>query len=283
VGLDFGDRGPDLPRTDAAPPAPRLLGPLRHKMCVRHFDHFATARRAPVRRRASEGSAPPADAMFARCRGAAPPLESRATGGYPQLSKVVTVGSAAMPLDDILLETEEQMDKAVDFLRQEYRSVRTGRATTGLVDTLRVEVESYGATMSMKELANLAVAEGNTVIIKPFDPTTLKDIQRAIEKSGLGINPQSDGKLIRLPVPPLSTERRNQLAGHVRSLAEQQKVAIRNLRRDANKAMDVEKKAKTMTEDDVESGQEQVQKLTDDYTKKVDDLLALKTREIMEV
>jgi ribosome recycling factor len=188
-----------------------------------------------------------------------------------------------MPLDDILLESEEQMDKAVDFLKQEYRAVRTGRATTGLVDTLRVEVESYGTTLGLKELANLAVAEGNTVIIKPFDPSTLKDIQRALDKSGLGINPQSDGKLIRLPVPPLSTERRNQLAGHVKSLAEQQRVAVRNVRRDANKAMDAEKKAKTMTEDEVESGQEQVQKLTDQYGKKIDDLLAQKTKEIMEV
>ena len=143
-----------------------------------------------------------------------------------------------MGLDDVLLEAEDQMEKAVDFLKQEFRAVRTGRASIGLVDTLKVDVESYGTTMTLKELANLAVAEGNVIVIKPFDPSTLKDIQRAIEKSEIGINPQNDGKMIRLPVPPLSTERRNKLVARVRELAEQQKVSIRNSRRDANKALD---------------------------------------------
>lgn len=188
-----------------------------------------------------------------------------------------------MAVDDIVLAVEESMEKATDFLKQELRSLRTGRATPGLVDTLKVDVESYGATMSLKELATIAVAEGNMVVIKPFDPGTLKDIQRAIEKSELGINPQSDGKLIRLPVPPLSTERRNQLMARVRQLAEQQKVAIRNLRRDANKQLDAEEKAKTLTEDEVESGQEQIQKSTDDYCRQIDTLVEEKSKEIMAV
>jgi ribosome recycling factor len=188
-----------------------------------------------------------------------------------------------MALDDIVLEAEEQMEKALDFLKQEFRSVRTGRASTGLVDTLKVDVESYGTTMSLKELANLAVAEGNVIVIKPFDPSTLKDIQRAIEKSEIGINPQNDGKMLRLPVPPLSTERRNKLVARVRELAEQQKVSIRNSRRDANKALDTEKKAKVLTEDDVESGEEQVQKMTDEYCKKTDALVEEKSKEIMQV
>ena len=188
-----------------------------------------------------------------------------------------------MALDDVVLETEEQMAKSLDFLKQEFRSVRTGRASTGLVDTLKVEVESYGATMSLKELANLAVAEGNMIVIKPFDPSTLKDIQRAIEKSELGINPQNDGKMIRLPVPPLSTERRDKLVARVRELAEQQKVSIRNSRRDGNKALESEKKAKTLTEDDVESGQEQIQKMTDEYCKKIDVLVEDKSKDIMQV
>ncbi len=188
-----------------------------------------------------------------------------------------------MALDDILLEAEEQMEKAFEFLKQEFRGVRTGRASTGLVDTLRVDVESYGTTMSLKELANLAVAEGNVIVIKPFDPSTIKDIQRAIEKSELGINPQSDGKMIRLPVPALSTERRKQLVGRVKELGEQQKVSIRNARRDANKALDSEKKAKTLTEDDVESGQEQIQKATDEWIRKVDQLVEDKSKEIMQV
>jgi ribosome recycling factor len=188
-----------------------------------------------------------------------------------------------MSLDDILLAAEEQMEKAADFFKTELRSVRTGRATTGLVDTLKVEVESYGSSMTMKELANLAVADGNVIVVKPFDPSTLKDIQKAIEKSEIGINPQSDGKMIRLPVPPLSTERRNQLVQRVKQMAEQQKVAIRNARRDANKALDAEKKDKTLTEDEVERGQGDIQKSTDDYCKQIDKLVDEKSKEIMAV
>jgi len=188
-----------------------------------------------------------------------------------------------MDLDDILLEAEEQMDKTVGFLRQELRAVRTGRASVGLVDQLKVEVESYGATMALKELANIGVAEGNTIVIKAFDPSTLKDIERAIEKSEVGINPQNDGKMIRLPVPPLSTERRNQLAASVKQLGEQQKVAVRNARRDANKALSAAEKAKELTEDDVAKGEKRVQELTDQYCNQIDKLLDEKAKDIMEV
>ncbi len=188
-----------------------------------------------------------------------------------------------MAVDDVLLSSEEQMEKALDFLKQELRAVRSGRATPGLVDGVKVDVESYGSTMSLKELANVAVAEGNTIVIKPFDPGTIKDIQRAIEKSELGINPQSDGKMIRLPVPALSTERRNQLVQRVKQLGEQQKVAIRNARRDANKAIEAEKKAKTITEDDESKAQDEIQKATDKYCKQVDDMVEDKSKEIMEV
>lgn len=188
-----------------------------------------------------------------------------------------------MALDDILLEAEELMDKAVEFLKHEFRTVRSGRASTGLVENLKVEVESYGATMSLRELANIGVAEGNTIVIKAFDPSTLKDIERAIEKSEIGINPQNDGKMIRLPVPPLSTERRGQLVAQVKHLAEQQRVSVRNARRDANKALGAGEKAKELTEDDVRSGEKQVQDLTDQYCKQIDELLDKKTKEIMEV
>ena len=188
-----------------------------------------------------------------------------------------------MALDDILLEAEAQMEKTVEFLKHELRAVRTGQASTGLVDQLKVEVESYGTTMTLRELANIGVAEGNTIVIRAFDPSTLKDIERAIEKSEIGINPQNDGKMIRLPVPPLSTERRNQLAGQVKQLAEQQKVAVRNARRDANKALGAAEKAKELTEDDVKSGEKQVQELTDQYCGQLDKLLDEKAKEIMEV
>ncbi len=188
-----------------------------------------------------------------------------------------------MPLNTIMRKAEDEMNKALEFLKTEFRSVRTGRATPALVDSLRIDVESYGSSMSLKELATIAVAEGNVIVIKPFDPGTLKDIQRGIEKSGLGINPQNDGKMIRLPVPSLSTERRDQLTNHVRQLAEQQKVSIRNVRRDANKAFETAKKNKTLSEDDVERGQDRLQKLTDDYCKKADKLVEDKSKEIMEV
>jgi len=188
-----------------------------------------------------------------------------------------------MGLDDILLETEEQMEKSIEFLKHELRAVRTGRASTGLVDQLKVEVESYGATMALRELANVGVAEGNMIVIKAFDPSTLKDIERALVKSEIGINPQNDGKMIRLPVPPLSAERRNQLAAQVKQLAEQQKVAVRNARRDANKTLGAAEKAKELTEDDVKSGEKQVQDLTDEYCKQIDELLKRKATEITEV
>ncbi len=188
-----------------------------------------------------------------------------------------------MPVDDVLLEAEDQMDKATEFLRQELRGVRTGRASTALVEGLKVDVESYGSTMGLKELANLAVAEGNVIVIKPFDPSTLKDIARAIDKSELGINPQNDGKMVRLPVPALSGERRQALVQRVKQLGEQQKVSVRNARRDANKVLDSEQKAKTVTEDDAKNGQEKVQKLTDDYCKQIDKLVDEKSKEIMEV
>jgi ribosome recycling factor len=188
-----------------------------------------------------------------------------------------------MGLDDVLFEAEEQMDKAVEHLRSEFKGIRTGRASPGLVDGLRVEIPSYGSTMTLKELASIGVAEGNVIVIKPFDPSTLKDIERGIAKSDLGINPQSDGKVVRLPVPPLSTERRNQLAGRVKQLSEAQRIALRNIRRDANKALEGAEKAKTMTEDERKRGEEQVQKLTDNYTQQVDKLLEDKTKEIMTV
>jgi ribosome recycling factor len=188
-----------------------------------------------------------------------------------------------MPADTVINETDQQMTKAVDFFKQELRGVRTGQASTGLVDGLRVDVESYGSTMTLKELGNVAVAEGNVIVIKPYDPSTLKDIQKAIDKSDLGINPQNDGKMIRLPVPPLSGERREQLVNHVKQLAEQQKVAVRNLRRDANKAIESEKKDKTITEDDAKKAEDRIQKLTDKHVKEIDTLADQKAKDIQDV
>ena len=145
-----------------------------------------------------------------------------------------------MPVDEIELEAEEKMEKALDVLRHELRMVRTGRASTALVEHVKVEVASYGSVMDLRQLAALSTPEGNMILIKPFDPTTIKDIHKGLEKANLGITPMSDGKVIRLPIPPLSGERREQLAQQVKQMAETQRIAIRNIRRDANKHLDSE-------------------------------------------
>ena len=187
-----------------------------------------------------------------------------------------------MPIDEIEFECQEQMEKASDFLRQEFRGIRTGRASPGLVEHLRVEVESYGSTMELRELASISVPEPTQLLVKPFDPTTLKDIDRAIQASGLGITPMSDGKVIRLPVPPLSGERRQQLLGQVRKLGENQKIAVRNIRRDANKKVDAEQKAKEISEDDADRSKENIQEFIKDAEKQIDSLVTNKSKEIQD-
>jgi ribosome recycling factor len=185
-----------------------------------------------------------------------------------------------MSSDEILLDAEERMDKAVNYLRDELRGIRTGRASPALVDTLRID--AYGSTMPLKQLATIGTPDPTQIIIKPFDPTTLKDIEKAIRSSDLGLAPNNDGKIIRLTIPPMSGEQRQKMAARVKKLAEECKVSIRNVRRDANKAFDQAEKAKEMTEDDRDAGKEEVQKLTDQYEKKAQEAADKKTAEIME-
>lgn len=185
-----------------------------------------------------------------------------------------------MPIDDILLECEDKMDKAVDYFHKELRGIRTGRASAGLVE--HIKVEYYGSPTDLRQLASIAVPEPSLIVIKPFDPASVKEIERAIQASELGITPASDGKIIRLPVPPLSVERRNKLAGQLKKLAEAARVAVRNIRRDANKLAETEKSESTLTEDDEKSCKEDIQKLTDQYSRKIDGLLEDKQKEVME-
>lgn len=185
-----------------------------------------------------------------------------------------------MAIDDALLETEEKMDMAVDYLRKEYRGIRTGRASTGLVE--HVKVEYYGSPTDLRQLATISTPDATMIIIKPFDPSSLKDIEKAIYASDVGITPMTDGKLIRLAVPPLSGERRNQIAGQVKKMAEAARVTIRNARRDGNKEIDRQQKAGEMTEDEAHKAKDQIQKLTDEYEKKVSEILDAKTTEIQE-
>jgi ribosome recycling factor len=186
-----------------------------------------------------------------------------------------------MPADDIVLEADDKMDKAVGVLSDEYRGLRTGRATPALVDHLSVEY--YGAPTPIKQLASISCPDARLIVIKPYDAGAMEGIEKAIQKSNLGINPQSDGKVIRLAVPPLSEERRKQYARMAKDSAEKAKVAIRNIRRDAMKAAEAEEKEGGMTEDELTRFKTEMQKSTDDHEKKVEELLDKKTKEIMEV
>ena len=183
-----------------------------------------------------------------------------------------------MPLDEIAFQAEEKMEKAVAFLAAEFRSLRTGRATTGLVEHLKVDY--YGSSTPLQQLAALSAPEANLIVIKPFDPSSIKDIERAILASELGITPQSDKRVIRLAVPPLSGERRKHLANQVKHMSEEARISIRNVRREANKHIDQEQKNKTATEDEAEKEKKEIQGLTKKYEDKVGELLKTKLTEI---
>ncbi len=189
-----------------------------------------------------------------------------------------------MPYDEIEFEAEAAMEKAVDFLKKEYRGVRTGRASPGLLDNVKVKVAAYGdAPMDLKSLATVSAPDATLLVVKPFDPTTLKEIERSLQEADLGINPQSDGKVIRLPVPPLSGERRREIATQVKKMGEAQKVVLRNARREAIQQIDAEKKAGDLPEDDAKHGHEEMDKLTKKYEKSLEDLMTAKVKEVTEL
>ncbi|MHC4063058.1 MAG: ribosome recycling factor [Planctomycetota bacterium] len=187
-----------------------------------------------------------------------------------------------MSAAEIEKKCASSMNKCVAYLKEELRGVRTGRASPALVDHLKVHVASYGSTMNLRDLATIGAPDPATVLIKPFDPTTLKDIEKAILTSEIGITPASDGKVIRLPIPPLSGERRDQLIHQVKKMGETQKVAIRNVRRDANKHIDVAQKDGAFSEDEAKAAKDRVQKLTKRHEDEVDSLTAAKAKEMVE-
>jgi len=188
-----------------------------------------------------------------------------------------------MALDEILFDAEAEMESAVEYFRTELRGVRTGRAHVGLVDHLHVDY--YGSKSELRQLAAIGTPSPELIVIKPFDPGSLKDIERAILASDVGLTPSSDGKVIRLAIPPLSGERRKQLVHQVRKMAEESRVTIRSARRDANKAVDKAEKDESapVSEDDTERAKKQVQDLTEQYEKKIGDLLTDKEKEIETV
>src|SRR5437868_4384584 len=168
-----------------------------------------------------------------------------------------------MTSDEILLDTEERMEKAANVFRDELRGLRTGRATPALVDSLRVEY--YGSPTPLKQLAQISTPDPQQILIRPFDQGCLKEIEKAIRSSDLGMSPNNDGKMIRLTVPAMSGEQRQKMVARIKKSAEEAKVAIRNVRRDANKALDQSEKAKEMTEDERDKGKEEVQALLKQY------------------
>lgn len=185
-----------------------------------------------------------------------------------------------MSVDEILLDTEERMEKALAKLKQDLAGIRTGRANPGLVDSLRVEV--YGSPTPIKAIASVGAPEPTQIVIRPFDPGTLKDIEKAVQASGLGLNPQNDGRLIRINIPPLSTDVRRKLVARIKELTEEAKVAVRNVRRDGNKTADQEQKDKVLTEDERDQVKEEVQELTKKFENKASDMAAAKENEVME-
>ncbi len=186
-----------------------------------------------------------------------------------------------MPLEDILFECEEHMEKALDHLRHELRTVRTGRATPAMVENIRVEY--YGSPTEIRSMAMITVPEATQILIKPFNNQDLKLIEKAISDSKLPMTPHSDGRQLRLILPPMSQEVRLRMVGQTKQYAEAAKIAVRNARRDANKTLDTEQKAGDITEDEVTQGKDQIQDLTKSYETKVDDVIEHKRKEIMEV
>jgi ribosome recycling factor len=184
-----------------------------------------------------------------------------------------------MPMNKLISENEGHMNKAVEFLHNELKSVRTGRASTGLVENIKVDY--YGTATPLKSLAALSAPQADMIVIKPFDPASVKEIEKAIKSSELSVAPIIDGKLIRLSIPPLSEERRQQLVGQVKQLGEQAKISIRNIRRDANKLLEKQQKDKIITEDDLEVGKKQIDDITKKYIDKIDVVIKNKSNEIM--
>jgi ribosome recycling factor len=186
-----------------------------------------------------------------------------------------------MPVDDILLECEEHMEKSSEHVRHELRGIRTGRASPALVENIKVDY--YGSPTDLRSIAAISVPEATQLLIKPFTPQDLRAIEKAINDSKLGLTPHSDGKTLRLILPPMSQDRRMKMAGQCKEIGEAAKISIRNARRDANKVVDTEEKDGTLGEDEAKSAKEQIQELTKTYEAKVDELIEHKKKEIMEV
>jgi ribosome recycling factor len=186
-----------------------------------------------------------------------------------------------MSSTEIQTETKRKMEKSLEIMKDELKSIRTGRATPGLVENIKVSC--YGSLTPLKQLANITAPESQLIIISPYDPSILKDIEKAILQSELGLTTNSDGKVIRIPIPPLSGERREKIVTQIKEMTEETKIAIRNIRREANKHIDKEEKDSILTEDEAKKAKDQIQKFTHENEAKLNELLSQKSEELLKI
>lgn len=197
------------------------------------------------------------------------------------LHRYNNIGGNSMQLKDILKSCETRMQKAIESVRHELVKVRTGKATTALLDT--VKVDAYGTLMPLNQVGSISVVDVHMLAVTPWDSGMLQPIEKGITIANLGLNPSIDGKIVRVPIPMLNEERRRELVKLVKKFGEEGKVAIRNVRRDENELLKKSEKEEHFSEDDRKRGEQEVQKYTDKYIKEIDNLLAIKEKEIMEV
>jgi ribosome recycling factor len=186
-----------------------------------------------------------------------------------------------MDLDEVLLEAEDSMEKAVEFMSHEFSSIRTGKASPALVENM--DVEAYGTSMKLKQLALITTPEARLIVIQPFDASTTRDIERAINESRLGISPAVDGKIIRIPIPELSEERRKDLVKTIKGIAEETKVRVRACRRDAIDTAKKMQKEGELTEDELRDAEGDIQKITDKFSASIETHFSNKEADIMKI
>jgi len=184
-------------------------------------------------------------------------------------------------LNQLYKETDERMKKSLESISREFSTVRTGKASIHLLDTVRVD--AYGTKMPLNQVATISAPEPRLLVVQAFDKTTVGDIVKSIQSADLGLNPQSDGQIIRIPIPALNEERRRELVKHCKNIAEEGRVAIRNIRRDANDSIKKAQKDKEISEDQQKDALVKIQDFTDEKIKEIDEILAKKEKEVMEV
>src|SRR6266700_4158085 len=189
---------------------------------------------------------------------------------------------AAVPgLKETYVQLKTRMEKAVEDFRREMAATRTGRASVRMLDT--VNVDYYGSQMPLDQIAQVHAPEAQLITVQPFDPASMSSIEKAIQSADLGLNPMNDGKLIRVPVPPLTEERRREMVKHLHKVLEEHRTAVRNIRRDGNEAIKKSLKDKKITEDEEKRSMDEIQKLTDGEIKKMEDMCKAKEKEVMQV